>query len=244
MSDPLHPREAHDCAGDAAAYVLGALGPAEVEAFRRHLETCVVCRDEVAAFERVVDVLPAAAPQYRAPRGLRRRVVRAVRAAPHPAPTLAPPARRPWLGLGLGRGPRLAGAGALTARLAGAGALTAAAIVVLVLALSGGGSSPRVIAASVTGPGTAQVRLSGGQAELILHGFPAPPAGKVYEVWLERGAGPPRPTRVLFNVTRQGAADVGVTGGLAGVDRLLVTPEPDGGSQVPTHAPIIVAQLS
>ncbi len=231
MSDTMRPPEPHDCAGDAAAYVLGALGPEEVEVFRRHLESCIVCRDEVAAFERVVDVLPAAAPQYRAPRALRRRVLRAARDEPRPAGAGARPASRRWRDAGLGP------------RLAGASALAVAVIVVLVIAL-GGGSSPRVIAASVTGPGSATVRLSGGQAELILRGFAAPPAGKVYEVWLERGSARPRPTRVLFTVTSTGAADVGVTGGLNGADRLLVTPEPDGGSQVPTHAPVIVAQLS
>ena len=41
----------HDCGADAAAYVLGALEPEEAEAFSRHLATCVVCRDEVAAFQ-------------------------------------------------------------------------------------------------------------------------------------------------------------------------------------------------
>ena len=41
----------HDCGADAAAYVLGALEPAEAEAFTRHLATCVVCRDEECLYE-------------------------------------------------------------------------------------------------------------------------------------------------------------------------------------------------
>ena len=52
----------HDCGGDAAAYALGALDRQEADAFRAHLESCVVCRDELAAFRPVVDQLPMTAP--------------------------------------------------------------------------------------------------------------------------------------------------------------------------------------
>ena len=80
----------HDCGNDAAAYVLGALEPEELEAFRRHLASCVVCRDEVAAFSQVADALPMAAPQYATPRALRRRLLRDLRAEPRLAPDAAP----------------------------------------------------------------------------------------------------------------------------------------------------------
>ena len=63
---------------DAAAYVLGALEQDEAARFTEHLETCAACREEVAALGQVVDVLPIAAPQHPVPKGLRRRVVRAV----------------------------------------------------------------------------------------------------------------------------------------------------------------------
>src|SRR5581483_7326042 len=74
----------HDCSGEAAAYVLGALEPAEAEAFRRHLKECAICRDEVEALEGVVQALPMSAPQHPLPRRLRRRVIRAVRAEQAP----------------------------------------------------------------------------------------------------------------------------------------------------------------
>jgi anti-sigma-K factor RskA len=220
----------HDCSGDAAAYVLGALEPAEAEAFRRHLDGCVVCRDEVAAFERVVDSLPAAVPQYRAPTSLRRRIVRDVRhEAKQRARASAPPRRR----LQMVPRPVFAGAGAL-----------AIALVALVIALSSGSSATRTIAAAVTGQGTATVRIVDGRAELVLNHFPSPPAGEVYEVWLQHGDTTPAPTRTLFTPTTQGTADVGVIGKLSGVSRLLVTPERAGGSPRPTHAPVIVAPLA
>jgi hypothetical protein len=92
-------------------------------------------------------------------------------------------------------------------------------------------------------PGSAQVRVTNGRAELIVEHFAPPPLGRIYEVWLKRGAAAPTPTPTLFSVTRAGHADVGVAGRLKGVTEVLVTPEPLGGSLVPTHAPVIVARL-
>ena len=80
----------HDCGGDAAAYVLGALEPGEAEAFRAHMHECAVCRDEVEALGGVVQALPMAAPQYLAPRGLRRRVMRERAAAQRETPCARP----------------------------------------------------------------------------------------------------------------------------------------------------------
>ena len=86
MSSGERSTREHECGGDAAAYVLGALSPEEAEAFRTHLSGCAICRDEVATLQRVADALPMAAQQYEVPRGLRRRKRRAVRAEPRFAP--------------------------------------------------------------------------------------------------------------------------------------------------------------
>lgn len=229
--------ETRDCCGDAAAYLLGALDPSEAERFRLHAEHCVVCRDELGALQAVVDALPLSAPQQRAPRPLRRRVMRAVRSD-------AAAARQ--------AGRRRLGRPVITARfvprsgLAGALAAVAALAIVGGVELAGGGSSAaRVIRASVTGvPGSAELRVAGGHAELIVSHLPPPPAGRIYEVWVKRGNQAPSPTRALFSVTASGAADVGVPGDLRGVSTIMVTPEPAGGSLVPTHAPVIVARLA
>jgi anti-sigma-K factor RskA len=228
--------ETRDCGGDAAAYVLGALEPAEVEAFLRHLDRCIVCRDELAAYQQVVDVLPMTAPQYSPSRRLRRRVLRAVRDEPRRAPAAAPaPSRRPAWSWGSFPRPALALV-VLALLVAGIGGS--------VISSSGGGHT-RVIQASVVGsPGTAQLRVSDGQAKLVVNHLPAPPAGHIYEVWLKRGQGTPSPTSALFSVTTAGAGDVDVPGNLNGVSQVLVTPEPAGGSSVPTHTPVIVAQLT
>lgn len=221
-----------DCGGDAAAYALGALEPAEAEAFERHLEGCAVCRDELAEFAQVVHALPMAASQQPAPKALRRRVLRAVRedATVTSAPRRSRAALQPtWLW----RGVVLAGA--------------CAAIVLAIFAgldySSGGGV--RVIRAHVAGiAGSASVRLSGGHGELIVHHLSPPPPGKIYEVWLKRPRGAPAPTSVLFSVTSRGAGEVGLPPRLHGVTEILVTPEPKGGSSTPTHTPVIVAPLT
>ena len=237
MSERDVTSEKRDCGGDAAAYALGALEPAEAEAFRQHLDSCIVCRDELAAFQQVVDVLPMTAPRYAPSRRLRRRVLRTVRDEPRSAPAPAGRwARRPGLSWGSFPRPAMALALLLAVVLVGVGGAALS---------STGARSTRVIQASVVGsPGSAQLRLSGGQAKLIVNHLPLPPAGHIYEVWLKRAHGAPAPTSALFSVTSAGAGDVDVPGNLSGVSQVLVTPEPAGGSRVPTHTPVIVAQLA
>jgi anti-sigma-K factor RskA len=224
------------CGEDVAAYALGALDSAEAKAFRAHLETCAVCRDELAAFQQAVDMLPISATRHRSPRLLRRRVLDAVR-------------REPKLEL---RGERRRRARPLLARLSTPRPALALATAVAVVAIAVGaialGTSPstttRVYAAQVTGPGSAHLILTGSHAELVVRQFAPPPAGKMYEVWTRRPHRAPQPTSALFGVTTSGDADVEVPGDLHGVDQVLVTPEPAGGSRAPTHAPVIQAQLT
>lgn len=219
---------------DAAVWVLGAMEPGEAAAYKRHLNECPTCRDEVDALQRVADVLPLAAPQYPASKDLRRRVVHALDAEPRPG-ELGPRRRRVRAALAMGR-PRKA----LALGAAGAAVLVAAAIVVG--GVTGGGSSSRILQARVVhSPGTAQVRIGGGRAELIVRHLPPPPAGRIYEVWLTRAHRSPMPTRALFSVNASGAADVGVPGELTDAKEILVTQEPAGGSVVPTHPPVIIA---
>jgi anti-sigma-K factor RskA len=223
--------ETHDCCGDAAAYVLGALDPAEAEAFRRHLEQCAVCRDEVDALGGVVQALPTAAPQVQPPKRLRGRVLRAVRGEPKPA--AAPRARTPRLPAPQ---PALA---ALLAACAVAGAVVGG------VELSTGGAGGRVIHGQVSGvSGSAELRLAGGRGELIVRHLTPPPRGHIYEVWLKAPGANPVPASVLFTVNTAGGADVSLPGELRGISQVMVTPEPRGGSAMPTHSPVIIASLS
>jgi anti-sigma factor RsiW len=231
MSDTERIAHDRDCGGDVAAYALGALDAAEARAFRAHLQECSICQDELAAFEHVVNVLPTGAPAYRAPRRLRRRVMHAVAEEPGRAPARAPARRRRAL-------PRPALA------LGGAFALAVAVVVVVLAVGSSGSPSPRVIDAQVTGSGSASLRVSRDHAELVVHRFSPPPAGQIYEVWLQRGkTGAAIPTKALFSVNDAGDAEVDVPGNLHGVSLVMVTREPAGGTQKPTHPPVIRAYL-
>lgn len=234
MSGSEHMSGIHDCGGDAAAYVLSALDPAEADAFERHLEGCAICRDEVRALQEIANALPMAAPPQKAPTALRQRVLTTVREEAR-----ARAAERPRRKIGLGR-PGWAWRGvALT------GACAAIALAIFAGLELSSATHPRVIQARVSGiSGSASLRLSGGRGELILHHLSPPPPGDIYEMWLKRPDRPPAPTSVLFSVTSSGAGEVGLPPELHGVTAIMVTPEPKGGSLVPTHAPVIVAPLT
>lgn len=221
---------------DAAAYALGALEPAEAEAFRAHMAECAICRDEVASFQQVTNAMAMAPHQLAASKKLRRRVLDTVHAeasqtADASKPSFADRARG-WI-------PRPAIA------LATAAAVAAALVIGLVIG-SSGTTSTRVINASVSGrPGTAELRVTGHTGDLILRGVPKPSSGHIYQMWeLKSGAKAPTNTRALFSVGHAGEVDVGVPGDLKGVRQVLVTQEPAGGSPAPTQAPFIVATVS
>ena len=214
-----------------AAYVLGALEPAEAEAFRRHAADCAACQREVAEFEQIAGALPDATEQYPVPKDLRRRVLDEVRATPKAqaaAPGRNAPARAPrsWR-------PVLAWGGALAV-------LVVAAIVAVAIS-SGGSSGTRVIQASA---GSAELRIAGGHGDLVVHRLPQLPPGRIYEMWVQRGNHAPSPTGTLFGVRSNGSAAVGVPGNLNGVSAVLVTQEPAGGTLAPTSAPVIVAHVT
>jgi Anti-sigma-K factor rskA/Putative zinc-finger len=234
------------CGDNVAPYVLGALTEREHEAFRRHLDSCAVCREEVVALQVVANALPVAAPQLSAPAELKQRVMASVnedlgrvkdlgRVTAHVRQPVRR-SRRPALAWLRWR-PLLASAGALAA-------VAVAVIAVLALPSGGAGGGARVIRAEVTAPrASASLRVSGGRAQLDISGMPQTSAQRVYEVWVKR-AGAPQPTDALFTVTAAGDATVGVPGSLRGVTVVMVTAEPRGGSKVPTSAPVIVAHLS
>jgi Anti-sigma-K factor rskA len=233
---------------DVAPYVLFALDEHEADAFADHLAGCASCRAEVAELQLTADSLALAPPQLVAPLDLRARIMSTVHAeaellkaagheADQPAPTRA---RWRW---------RLAPA------LAAAGAM-AVGVLIGAVAINGGSeaqhggtttSRTRVTQALVTSPGnraTAALRSTDLHFQLEVANLPAPPKGRIYEVWLLRqGSAAPTPTDALFSVNTKGDGLIGIPGDLHGVVKVLVTDEPLGGSLVPTRNPIIVATV-
>jgi hypothetical protein len=227
---------------DTAAYVLGALEESELERYRAHLETCVQCRDEILLLlQPAADSLALAPPRVRAPDAIRARVMATVHAeaellhaAGHEADRPAR-ARRAWWSLS----PSFAAVAA--------GVLAVGVLIGALVFDTGSARHARVIQASVLIPNrhaTAALQVADeSHVELVVKGMPAPPRGRIYEVWFARGAQPPEPTDARFSVTSHGNSSVGIPGNLNGVSKVLVTAEPLGGSLKPTRAPVIVAQV-
>ena len=74
--------------------------------------------------------------------------------------------------------------------------------------------------------------------------MPEPPEGRVYQVWTLKPGGKPVPTTALWTPRADGSADVAVPGSLDGVQSVLVSAEPPGGSPAPTSTPVINAPTS
>jgi hypothetical protein len=217
---------------NAAPYVLGALE--DHERFREHLAACASCRAEVAELQLAANLLPEAVSPAVASDELRERVLATVRSEAELLQAAGHRADDPPRLAGLQRPRRLSPFAV--------GVALAAAVAVLVAIALGGGSAARerVTPALIAPPGArASLRLLGGRGELVVSGMPQPPAGKIYELWLNRGAGSPQPTDALFGVTSRGSCSVGVPSNLHGVKEVLVTSEPLGGSSHPTSAPIL-----
>jgi anti-sigma factor RsiW len=215
--------------GAGAAYALGALDEREVGAFEEHLAGCEQCRRELAAMREAAGSLALAAPAASPPARLKDRVMAEVRAESTPQSAK--------------RAPRVASVGWLRPGLALGAMAAVAAIVVAVVLATGGGTSARTFAGIVHAPGASvSIRQSSSGAQLRVSRLPAPPAHRIYQVWLKRAGPAPIPTHALF-VTRTGS--VTLPRNLSGVQAVLVTAEPrPSGSLAPTRAPIIVVRLT
>jgi anti-sigma-K factor RskA len=230
-----------------ASYVLGALPEDEHERFVAHLVTCDECQSGVTELQVAVDALPLAATQLMPPPELKDRIMTVVRSEAQlrqsaETPRVEQPAARRrsgWRGRFLGLAPLPAAAAA---------SLLIAVLVAGGIVLSDGDETRtvqgQVLIASAP-KARAELKLSDDATKLTVSGMPAPPAGKVYQVWLKPPAQAPKPTRALFRVDSRGDADVEIKPGrLKGIEQVLVTAEPDGGSQSPTSDPVIAAMTA
>lgn len=221
------------------AYLLGALSPDETAAFEREARGNADLRADVEHLRVAAEALPASPLQMAPPAALKDRVMAIVDAEAELLRAAGPEADRP------ARAPRRRRFASLrpgSVSIRPGLAVAASALVLAVGAVIGGatlgdGPEDQVVAAVM---GNAKlIERASGHSTLTATKLNAPGAGRVYQVWLQRKGGQPRPTNALFSAGRDGTASVDVPGSLEGVERVLVTNEPEGGSAVPTTQPVI-----
>ena len=217
---------------DVAAYLLGALEPGEAAELERHIAGCPECEEELRRLRPAVGVLPETVDRVEAPAALRGRLMEQVRSEAAGPQAAAPAARQPsrWR-----FGPRpLAGLAAL--------ALVVAAIGGYAISDSGSGGSQTTTVFTGRSPGvTAEMVREGETGTLRLANLHQLPAGKVLQAWVQRGKQVVS-AKALFVPNSDGTATATIDN-MRGVNTVMVTAEPRGGSVQPTSAPIVSVSI-
>jgi anti-sigma-K factor RskA len=218
---------------DVAAYVLGVLEPGEALELERHLEGCADCRAELRWLRPAVDLLPSSVERVEPPLELRAKILDQARSEPGPAASSAGRVSSARRGRLSGWRP-VAAVGAIALLLAAAGGY----------AIRGGDSTGGGASTVVAGraPGViAQVVRRGDSATLHLANVEQMPQNKVLEAWVQR-EGDVSPVRGLFVPDRGGRASTTIPD-MRGVEAVMVTTEPPGGSDSPTGAPLVTVSM-
>jgi anti-sigma-K factor RskA len=255
LHDQFHDEPLHDW---LEAYVLGALDPDDRARFEEHLPDCDLCRADLAAHIRMVDLLTYSLPPERPPAAARERLltrIHAERDEPAPQPR-AVPNETPAAVLGAVPSTAVRPAKSTRVRLSSLLWATVLAVVLGVGALVGGWgatgphASPevevlarlpggRLLSLVGTGAPASSARLfvvsSGSRAELVVDALPPLPVGRTYQLWFAEPGQPIR-TGGVFNVNSQGdgLTRVMVPVPLERVTAVSVTQEPAPGSPGPT----------
>jgi len=224
---------------DLAAYLLDALVEEERREFELHLRSCPACQAEERWLRGAVELLPSSVEQLEPSPALRERLMDTVRAEAAAEGIEARPSvrRRPRLGFVLRPAAAFAAA-ALIAVGVGAGYLIGDAGEGTTQAVATIPASPTAAAPGARG----EIVKSRDAAVIRVSGL-RPRRGRVYELWLVRkGSRTPEPSS-LFAVRRDGSGASGIPGGLEGVQEVMVSSEPEGGSEQPTTMPVLRATL-
>jgi anti-sigma-K factor RskA len=208
---------------DLAAYMLGALEPGEAAEFERHLAGCERCHAEMRWFEPAVQTLPESVERQKPPRSLRENLMAEVRADVRPAKKPRP--RWSWR-------PAMAFAAMV---------LVVAAVAGYEIGKGGGGEEGASTVVSRSHGITVKMVREGDGGTLRLTGVHQLPPEKVLEAWVRR-EGKVEPVPALFVPDREGRASTQIED-MSGVDTVMVTEEPQGGSEEPTAPPVVTMSV-
>lgn len=243
MSENDHKRWSED----VAAYMLGALEPAEAAALKRHAEGCERCQAEIRWLTPALDALPESVEREQPPGELRARLMAEVRADAGAAVRGDARAAKPGP---LGRASdwvRDLGSGPMGLRPV-AGVAVAVLVVAAVAGFAiGGGIGSDSDAKTSTflygePPGiTAKMVSEGDSGTLHLANVKPLPSDRVLEAWVQRD-GEVEAVEALFVPDREGRASTELPD-MDGVEAVMVTTEPEGGSESPTSSPLVTIEV-
>jgi anti-sigma-K factor RskA len=214
---------------DLAAYMLGALSADEAEEFERHLDGCERCQGEVRWFEPAVHTLPETVERQQPPPRLRAALMAEVRADARPQ--RGSEKRRSWSWFSR---PAIAFAVLFLAVAVAAGYEIGKG------GSDGGGPSRSVVSTSEHGIQVKMVREGDG-GTLHLANLHQLPPDKVLEAWVRR-EGNVEAVPALLVPDRKGEAETTIAD-MSGVDTVMVTEEPQGGSEEPTSPAIVTMSV-
>jgi anti-sigma-K factor RskA len=224
---------------EVAAYALGALEPAEAAELEAHLEECEHCRMALRWLSPAVQVLPESVERVKAPRQVRENVISEVRAD-------AKRSRRAEGGLLARLRLRQPKTGSLAWRPIAALAVMALAVVAIAGyeigsdGSSGGEASAPIVVGEAPGV-VAEMIPEGDGGTLQLENVSQLPDDRVLEAWVQR-EGEVEPVRALFVPDHEGHAKT-IVADMEGVETVMVTTEPKGGSELPTSDPIVTMPI-
>ena len=235
MSDPRQSHGIHEeLRDDLAAYALGSLPTDEADSIATHLRGCDACASHVEWLQRAVDLLPAAVPHVDPPPRLKQALMAEVKADVK-ASRQAERSSKGWRGIVMR--PAMG--------IAAAVVLVAGAVVGYevrpdeTVATSTVAAKPTTNAGGMTMEGT--LVRNGDEGRLHVENLPQLQGKRVYQTWLQVDGKMVASTP--FVVRQDGTNEVAIDGDLDTASAVLVTTEPNGGSTVPTTAPILKADL-
>jgi len=228
---------------DVAAYMLGALEPEQAAELERHAARCERCQAEIRWLTPALDALPEGVERLEPPRALRERVMSEVRMEAEPADAFAEEPPNAGLFARAADWLRELGSGPMGLRpVAGFAAAVLVVAAVAGFAIGGGlgsddgGETTTLVAGKAPGV-TAKMVSEGDGGTLHLANVKQLPSDRVLEAWVQRD-GEIEAVEALFVPDREGRASTELPD-MDGVEVVMVTKEPSGGSESPTGEPLI-----
>jgi hypothetical protein len=228
---------------DVAAYMLGALERGEAAELESHAAGCERCQAEMRWLTPAIDALPERVERLDPPAGLRARVLAEAKAEGGRAGARGEGRAELGLRERASAWLRRLGSGPMGLRpVVGVAAAVLVVAAVAGFAIGGGigsdGGGEATTFSSGRPPGvTAEMISEDGGGTLHLANVKRLPSDRVLEAWVQRD-GEIEPVEALFVPDREGRASTELPD-MDGVEVVMVTTEPTGGSESPTSPPLI-----